>query len=189
MQHCPALHKAQAAGTKRTKQWARMVPYVQIVTRMTSNSWTGRSQGFWWPLSSFLQATRWFRVRTKIMVLLFQDNGETPVGLIRLLWTLACRKRREQKTQSGCKTKINTALSKAFIPHNFCCHPCFPRELGGEGPAVINAAPIDLLPWSCTEQPWPNSAPLWVMESLSCDFKKPFDGSLCLGRCSRGKAR
>lgn len=171
MQCHPAPHKAQAAGTEATETWARtmlhmqvvtrLTSYVQVVTRMTSNSWTGRGQAFCWPHSSVLQATRWFRVRPKIMVLRFQGNGESSVGLIRLLWTSACRKRSEQKTQSSCKNKINTPLSKAFILHNFCCHHCFPWEPGGEGPAFILihdsyfTASIDLLPRSWIDKHGP----------------------------------
>lgn len=123
------------------------------------------------------------------MVLHFQDNGETPVSLIRLLWTSGCRKRSGQETQSGCKTKTVMALSKTFILYNFCCCHCFPWEMGGEGPAFTDTAPTDLVPRSCTGQTQPNSAHLWIMESLSCNFMKPLDETLCSGRCSRGKAR
>lgn len=179
--HCtkPKLQEQHAARTERTKQWARMMPYMQVVarmtpyvqvvtrmtpymqvvTRMTSNSWTGRSQAFCQSHSSVLQATRWFRVRTKIMVLHFQDNGETPVGLIRLLWTLACRKRSEQKTQSGCKTKINTALSKAFILYDFRCHPCFPWELGGEAQLSQTQLPLTCCPGAVQSKYGPTQHP------------------------------
>lgn len=86
----PRLQEQHAAGTEGTKQRARMTlyvqvvtrmtPYVQVFTRMTSNSWSGRSHAFYRPCSSVLQATRWFGIRTKIMVLRFQDNGGTSSG-------------------------------------------------------------------------------------------------------------
>lgn len=52
-----------------------------------SQGWQAMSQAFCQPHSSDLEATRWFRVKTKIMVLHFRHNGETCVGLMRLLWT------------------------------------------------------------------------------------------------------
>lgn len=123
------------------------------------------------------------------MVLHFQDNRETPASPLRLLWTSGCRKRSGQETQSGCKTKTDKALSKTFILYIFCCCPCFPWGMGGEGSAFTNTAPIDSLPRSCTGQTWPSSAHLWIMDSPSCNFMKPLDKTLCTGRCSRGKVR